>query len=196
MFAHSFAVFNNRLLREAVGVSEAVGDTAGRSGAMHVLGVAYQMAGRLEEARTVMSERIAFGRETGNEYLIATEAGNLSMVERQLGNLDQAEALSRAAIEIVSRRGDELAVPWMMNGLAAVTVEQGDLERAAVLNGFAEAGIERAGGEWPPDERIQFDGTLAKLREGLAPGTLDRARARGAAMSTTESVAFALDRRG
>ena len=36
-----------------------------------------------------MTQRLALVRATGNEFLIASEASNLSMVERQLGNLDR-----------------------------------------------------------------------------------------------------------
>ena len=87
---------------------------------MHVLGVAAQMAGDLLEARDLMSQRIAIGRETGNFATVSSEAGNLSMVERQLGNLDRAEALAREALDIDCRRGDDMSVPWKVNGLAAV----------------------------------------------------------------------------
>jgi tetratricopeptide (TPR) repeat protein len=181
-----------RLLLEAIASTDGTDDREGRSSAMHVLGVAYQMSGEFEAARKVMSDRIAIGRETGNEYLIAIESANLSMVERQLGNLEHAEALARESLAIMDRRGDELAIPWVVNSLAAVTAARGDLYRAATLLGFAEAGIERAGGEWPPDERAQYEGTLEVLRTGLSPETLEKARSDGASMSTSNGVAFAL----
>jgi len=181
-----------RLLREAIAVSEGTDDVQGRSSAMHVLGVAYQMSGEFEAAREVMSARIALGRETDNVYLVGVESANLSMVERQLGNLDRAEALSLEALEILDRLGYAIAIPWIVNGLAAVTAARGDLERAAMLNGFAAAGIEAAGGAWPPDERQQYEGTLATLRAGMTTTALDGARARGAAMSTREGIDFAL----
>ena len=181
-----------RLLREAIAETEGTNDVEGRSNAMHVLGVAYQMSGEFEEAREVMSARIALGHETGNDYLIAIESANLSMVERQLGNLERAEALARESLEIMNRRGDDLAIPWVMNSLAAVIAARGDLTRAGTLLGFAEAGIERAGGEWPPDERAQRESTLERLRSGLATEDFEAARAHGAAMSTADAVAFAL----
>jgi tetratricopeptide (TPR) repeat protein len=181
-----------RLLLEAIEVTDGTDDREGRSSAMHVLGVAYQMSGEFEEARRVMSDRIALGRETGNDYLVAIESANLSMVERQLGNLEHAEALARESLDIMRRRGDELAIPWVVNSLAAVTAARGDLPRSAILLGFAEAGISRAGGEWPPDERAQYEGTLVILGGGLASGTLDQARADGAAMAVEDGVAFAL----
>jgi hypothetical protein len=114
------------------------------------------------------------------------------MVERQLGNLDRAEDLSRQALTIVQARGDAMAIPWIINGLAAVTAAKGDLERAATLNGMAAAMIERAGGSWPPDEREQHEGTLAAIRAGLEPEAIDRARGAGAGMSIEDGVAFAL----
>src|SRR5205814_2324324 len=118
-----------RLCREALAVTEGTDDKAGRSSAMHVLGVAAQMLGDFPEAREVMSRRIADAREQGNLATISSEAGNLSMVERQLGNLDGAEALSREALDIAYRRGDEMAIPWMVNGLAAVTADRDQFER-------------------------------------------------------------------
>ena len=60
---------------------------------------------------------------------------------------------------------DELAVPWTINGLAAVLAAKGDLPRAAKLVGVAESLLERAGGEWPPDERAQYESTLERLSE-------------------------------
>ncbi|HEY3926253.1 MAG TPA: hypothetical protein VGL75_16955 [Acidothermaceae bacterium] len=43
-----------------------------------------------------------------------------------------------------------------MNGLAAVAATKHELVRAATIIGIASSTMERAGGEWPPDEREQF----------------------------------------
>ena len=194
-----------RLLREAATITDGADDAdEGRSSALHVLGVALQMAGDLEAARDVMSARLALGRETGDEYIVWVESANLSMVERQLGNLDRAEALSRQALSIDAGRGDEMSIAWTLNGLAAVTAAKGDLERASTLHGMAAAMLERAGGEWPPDEREQHEQTFAALAAGLPQDVLDNTRAAGAQMSKESGVAYALagaeggqgDRRG
>ena len=182
-----------RLLRRAVEVSEGLPDSPGRSSALHVLGVALQMSGDLAGARQVMTQRLQRGRETGNASIIYIESANLSMVERKLGNLEAAEALSLEALRTVVAMHNELAIPWVINGLAAVTAAKGDLWRAATLLGIADGLLERAGGEWPPDEREQHDETLATLQDGLAPATLDERRAAGAAMALEDGVAYALD---
>lgn len=181
-----------RLLREALAVSDGTADRDGRSSAMHVLGVALQMSGDLQGAREVMAARIALGRELGDDFVIWVESANLSMVERQLGNLTNAEALSREALEIVSSHRDEMAIPWVMNGLAAALAARGEHERAATILGTAETLLERAGGKWPPDERKQYQATIAILAAALAPETLERARGMGAAMTSEDGVAFAL----
>ena len=181
-----------RLLREAIAVTADLPDSDGRSSADHVLGVALQMAGDLEGARDVMTERLERGRLAGNDFLVAVESANLSMVERKLGNLDGAEALSLEALRTVSRKGDGMALPWVINGLAAVTAAQGRLERAATLISIAESLLEQAGGEWPADEREQYEGGLALVTAGLAPTALEQARASAAAMTLDDAVAYAL----
>ena len=181
-----------RMLREAMEVTRDLPDSEGRSSANHVLGVALQMAGDLEGAREIMSERIERARDAGNDFVVAVESANLSMVERQLGHLDAAEALSLEGLRIVGRKGDEMAIPWVVNGLAAVTAAQGRLERAATLIGIAESLLARAGGEWPADEREQYEGALALAAAGLSREALARARATGASMSVKDGVDFAL----
>lgn len=180
------------LLREAMDVTAELPDSDGRSSADHVLGVALQMSGDLDGARDVMQARLEHARAAGNEFVVFTESANLSMVERQLGNLDRAEALSRAALRFAAAKRDEMAIPWSINGLAAVTAAQGRLERAATLIGIAESFLVKAGGEWPPDEREQFEGTLATLSAGLPSADLERSRATGAALGLDAGVAFAL----
>ena len=181
-----------RLLREAIEVAADLPQSEGRSSADHVLGVALQLAGDLEGARDVMSERLERARAAGNDFVVAVESANLSMVERKLGNLDGAEALSLEALRTVSRLGDEMAIAWVINGLAAVTAAQGRLERAATLNGSAELLLARAGGEWPADEREQYEGALAIVSAGMSSEALDDARAAGAARSLGDAVAYAL----
>jgi tetratricopeptide (TPR) repeat protein len=181
-----------RLCREALAVTEGTADQAGRSSAMHVLAVASQMAGDLAEARELMSRRIALAREAGNFAVISSEAGNLSMVERQFGNLDAAEALAREALMIDWRRGDEMALPWKVNGLAAVAADRRDFVRAARLIGIADVTLEAAGGAWPPDERQHYERTVATLIREIGAAGFDRMRSEGRSMTTTDAIEFAL----
>ena len=181
-----------RLAREALAVSAGAADEAGRSNALHLLGVGAQIAGDLLEARDWMTQRLALVRAQGNEILIASEAGNLSMVERQLGNLGAAEALAREALEIAQRNGDEFMKPFAISGLAAIATERREFERAATLVGAAEALMEMHQMAWPPDERPHYERMLAVLPEAMGPTAYDKARAAGHSMASSDAVDFAL----
>ena len=171
-----------RLAREALTVSEDAADEPGRSNALHLLGVGAQMAGDLPEARDWMTQRLALVRAMGNWVMVASEASNLSMVERQLGNLETAEALGREALEVSQRTGDQFTTPFAISGLAAIATDRGDFERAATLVGAAEAIMDAQHMAWPPDERPHYERMLATLPEAMGadgfesgpkPGTVD-----------------------
>lgn len=181
-----------RLAREALQVSEAADDQAGRSNALHLLGVGAQIAGDLREAREWMTQRLALVRSLSNEFLVASEASNLSMVERQLGNLEAAEALAREALEIGDRIGDQFTTPFAIAGLAAIATERRENERAATLLGAAEALMESRQMAWPPDERPHYEDMLARLPEAMGAADFELARAAGQSMSPPEAVARAL----
>ncbi len=182
-----------RLLRDALErTRDLPEEDPGRSSAVHVLGPALQMSGDLEGAREVIGQRLATAKRQGVAFVVWSESANLSMVERQLGNLDRAEELSRQAIDTATAREHDLYLGWTLNGLAAVMAAKGETVRAATLVGAAESLLQRGGGEWPPDELEQFEGTVAALRRVLPPSELDHARAQGAAMSREQAVAYAL----
>ena len=181
-----------RLAAEALTVSDAAGDEAGRLNALHLLGVGAQIAGDLVEARDWMTQRLTLVRSMGNEFLVASEACNLSMVERQLGNLDTAEALARETLEIGGRIGDEFTKPFAIAGLAAIAMDRGEFDRAATLVGAAEAIMEAQHMAWPPDERPHYERMLAGLPQSMGSDAFERARARGQAMDPADAVRIAV----
>lgn len=180
-----------RLAREALDVSVASGDEPGRSNALHLLGVGAQIAGDLLEARQWMSERLALVRATENGLLIASEASNLSMVERQLGNLETAEALAREALDVGERSGDRFTTPFAISGLAAIATTRREYERAATLVGAAEAIMESQQMAWPPDERPHYERMLTALPEAMGSEAFERARAAGRSMAVEDAIDLA-----
>ncbi len=181
-----------RLAHEALKASEAAADETARSNALHLLGVGAQIAGDLREAREWMTERLALVRSLRNDFLVASEASNLSMVERQLGNLDVAEGLAREALVVGGRIGDEFTKPFAISGLAAISAERGQFQRAATLLGAVEAMMEARRMEWPPDERPHYERMLADLPEAMGETEFERARSAGRSISPSDAVALAL----
>ena len=180
------------LCEEALATVEGSDERLGRSNALHVLGVAAQMAGELQEARGFMTQRIELARELGDLALVSTESSNLSMVERQLGNLERAEELAVESLRLEARRGDEWAIPYTLNGLAAIAVETGAFEPAATLLAAAATLQDQQGNAWPPDERPHFERSRAAVTEGLDHEQLERAWSAGERMSLADAVQYAL----
>jgi tetratricopeptide (TPR) repeat protein len=180
------------LCEEALGTVQDTDDTIGRSNALHVLGVAAQMRGDLQQARDLMTQRIELAHKLGDFATIGAESSNLSMVERQLGNLARAEQLAREALQIAEQRGDQWAIPYSLNGLAAVAVETGEFERAATLLGAAAALQYQQGNAWPPDEAPHFQRSRAAAAEALDRDQFERARSAGQQMPSAHAVRYAL----
>ena len=176
-------------------MSDAAGDEPGRSNALHLLGVGAQIDGDLLEARDWMTQRLALVRATGNDFLTASEAANLAMVERQLGDLETAETLEREALEIERRIGGQFVTPFAISGLASIATERGEFERAATLVGAAEAIMDAQHMAWPPDERPHYERLLADLPGAMGSDAFETARERGRSMSLGDAVAFALTTR-
>ena len=181
-----------RLCLAALELADPVAAPLARGSAVHVLGVAAQMAGDLEEAASYMNERLALARASGNYAAVASEAGNLAIVERQLGNLDAAETLSLEALDISVRREDDWLIPYLLSGLAAIAVERGELCRSATLIGAAEAMVEEQNAEWPPDERVHYDATRARLEASMSGADLAAAREEGRQFDRARATRFAL----
>jgi tetratricopeptide (TPR) repeat protein len=180
------------LCEEALERVAGTDDTRGRSNALHVLGVIAQMRGDLHQAAQFMNRRMELARELNLMSSVAAEAGNLSVVERQLGNLERATELALEALQLSERRGDEWMHPYELNSLAAIAAAKEDFVRAAKLLGGAAGMMVRMGTAWPPDEKPHFDATRLATEAALEPAVFKRAWSVGERMSSAEAVAFAL----
>ncbi len=139
-----------------------------------------------------MTQRLALVRTEGNQFLTASEAANLAMVERQLGNLDAAESLTREALETSEAIGDRFITPFAFSGLASIAMERGEFERAATLVGAAETLMETQHMAWPPDERPHYERLLAVLPESMGSEAFEVARAAGMSTPTQTAIQLAL----
>lgn len=182
------------LCRRALDVVATTTERRGRSSAIHVLSVAAQMNGDLEEARDLMHQRLLLEREAGSLRLVAAECSNLSAVERQLGNITGARELVLQALDIESRQGDVWSIPYSLNQLAAIDADSGDVSRAATLLAVAARMVEEQGAGWPPDEEPVFEQTRRASVDALGEAEFARAWTAGAAMSWREAAALAQPR--
>jgi tetratricopeptide (TPR) repeat protein len=182
------------LCQEALQTVHDTDDQLGRSNALHVLAVAAQTDGHLEQARDLMNRRIEAARRLGDFAAVGMESSNLSMVERRLGDLGRAEHLATEALRIANRRGDQWLVPYLLNRLAAVSVETGAFERAASLLAAAAAMVERQDNAWPPDEAPHLEHSRVAVTAALDRQRLQQAWSAGRNMPPADAVWYARTR--
>jgi tetratricopeptide (TPR) repeat protein len=180
------------LSQQALDEVGSLDEVRGRSNAFHLLGVAAQMSGDLHDARHWFHERLELAKDTDNVRLVAAEAANLSVVERQLGNLERARELAREALSISERRGDEWMFPYVLNGLAGIDVAEGEHERAVILLSVADRLMGEQATAWPPDEAPHFEHAKKAASEALGPADYERLWSHGQEMSVPDAIDLAL----
>ena len=83
-------------------------------------------------------------------------------------------------------------MPYKVSGLAAVSTERGEYERAATLVGIADAMMEAEKADWPPDEWPHYERMVTLLKNAMGTDVFERTRTIGYAMTIAEAVNFAL----
>ena len=112
------------------------------------------------------------------------------------GELDAAERDVYEALDLAGRLGSDLVVPFALDCLAIVADHAGNRLLAARLFGAADAARQHMG-------LVRFkildegdEATIAGVRDALGAADFDAAWAQGAALSITESIAYAQRGRG
>jgi non-specific serine/threonine protein kinase len=177
---------------ECLTVAEQVGDRWLMAWALHLLGLAAQIAADYPTARAYYAQSLAIRHELGYEEGIAILRALLGIIELREGNLVEAHVLFRQNLETMHElTGGALSNITLATfaGLAAV---QGQYVRAVRLAGAIARLSEVI--HLPPVPAIGslLIEQLARAREALGEAAYAAAWAEGRAMSVEESVAEAL----
>jgi hypothetical protein len=152
------------------------------------------MRGRTQRAIEIVHETLPAARAGANKVLLVGLLGNLSGYLAALDDLHGAAAAAREAIHIRSAMEPEHAqVSIAVEHLALVSAAQGDLVRAALLEGYADAAMLKHDAVRGYTEVTTLARLATILRDGLAPEDLARLSTEGIALSPTEAIALALD---
>jgi predicted ATPase len=160
-----------------------------------------QNLAEVEHARGQTQRAIAIVRETLPAVRSSTDANLLARLLRNLASylaavddLPSALAAARDAIGIyAAREPDHVHVAVAIEHLALVVALRGNLVRAATLEGYADAALQRHGFPREFTETTTHDRLTALLRESLAPDDLARLIAEGAALTPQAAIALALE---
>jgi tetratricopeptide (TPR) repeat protein len=180
-------------------VLEEYADNARESGDRHRLAIAFnglgevaRRAGDFRAARTGYEQSLeARGRHVRANVNGVTLAnlGGVSLEERDFA---AASSYYRESLAMAAELEDHWLAAMALDGLAAVALEEGFGERAALFAGAAGALCEAAGDPLESWEQSLRDRYVAALRSALDAATLEREWARGSAMTLREVAAAAL----
>jgi tetratricopeptide (TPR) repeat protein len=84
-------------------------------------------------AAGLFEESLAWSREMGHDWGLASSVMSLATVTRVQGDLDRAIELYEESMELYTKRGDKLGLAWCLDNLGLVMYSLGDLEQAAKL---------------------------------------------------------------
>jgi len=162
--------------------------------------IAAQNLAEVEHARGQTKRAIAIVRETlpavrfgADKGTLATLLLNLAGYLAAVDDLPTAIAAAREAIGIhAAREPDHAHVAVAIEHLALVLALRGDLGRAATLEAYADAVLQRLGLPREFTETTTHDRLTALLREGLASDELARLAADGAGLTREAAIALAL----
>jgi len=151
-------------------------------------------AGDLPAARAHLEAAAEAGKQIG--YPETLVMGNLSRVQRAEGDSAGARSTLEAVLRISRRNGNNTYLAGAIFNLALLAGDAGDWEQAAVLCGAAEAFLDRAGSPWDESDARDRQDLLGQAREHLGDEQLERAYARGKALSLEKALDLALGKTG
>lgn len=156
------------------------------------LGEAELALGDVHAARGYVDEAVS-ATHGWHKIVALTTRARISLVE---GEPDRAERDVHDALACAADFGTELAIPEILECLAAVAAEAGSYQEATRLAGAAHAIRQRMGAVRFKVFDATFEGLVAAIRNGLDENGFDAAWAEGMALSTEAAIAYAQRGRG
>ncbi len=166
----------------------------GMATAMLGQGLVAERRGDYPVARAWCEDALEILGDTGDASARATALAALGRVEEHLGDVAAADSYQRSSLEIGGPNATAVSTSRSLEGLAVVASRTGDLERAATLIGAADTARARARLPLPPGWHLPVHTAIECTREALGPGRFEEVHGWGAALSSVEAVAIALEK--
>jgi hypothetical protein len=149
--------------------------------------------GHTQRAIALARENLPGLRRGADKECLAALLCNLAAYLAAAGDLAGADEAACESIALLAiRNPGHTHIAVAIEVLALVRALEGDLARAATLEGYVTAALQRIGCGREPTETITHQRLMALLRDGLAPDELTRRTAEGAAHFPEAVIALAV----
>jgi tetratricopeptide (TPR) repeat protein len=183
------------LFETALEKSLAIGDRAGEAACLNSLGVTARSSGAAEGAEDFFERALRIRRELGDKNGLVSTQNNLGIVYTDQGRFDEARSLFTGNLVLDRQNGDKWGAAITELNLSAVSLLEGDAERACTtavhalravvavgdLDAQAEAlevclGVATAQGRWTLAARLAGASDAFRASIGVPSAPADRVR--------------------
>jgi predicted ATPase len=177
------------VLHRAATILEPHGPTIWLAAVVDTLGYIELVRGEYAHAADHMTQALEIDRaHGGGGWRTAGGLQNLALARLCLGELQEAEALFEESLVLSIELHADPMVANHLEGVAALSVARGELDRAALLLGAAGAARERLETPLEQFEQQLHAKTLARLEEQLGRARLRELTNEGSMLSLEEAV--------
>jgi tetratricopeptide (TPR) repeat protein len=148
--------------------------------------------GDYEQAYTLLEEALLAARETGNRMSYLWVRVRQGYAALRLGRLEEARSVFMETAHDFHKDGYIVGTVFTLEGMAALYVAVGKLERAAHLIGLADATREKVKDTRPPLEQADVDQIIAACLAKMGEVAFSDAYEKGQKMTLEEMVNLAL----
>jgi tetratricopeptide (TPR) repeat protein len=178
---------------EARAIARAMNDEYAETRPLHMLAAAAKMEGDLKRARTLYEESLALARKIKDEGLVSTELDNLGSVSLHMGDLKRAKDLYRESADRVHKQQNMYMLPYVPLHFSMVALEEGKHDRAVKLLAAADKLFESSGISPDPDETVERENTISRLRQTVDQASFERLSSEGRRLSLDQTIRYALE---
>ena len=180
------------LYDESQSIREQQGDEIGVQSSLHNLGLVAIEQGDFREARRHLEAELALARKTGSERQIANSLTDLGFAVLGQARYEEARAVFEEALRQCFELGWKENMAYAFVGLAAVSIETDDLERAARILGQAEILGEAIHLQLEQYAGVTRERTEQQLESRLGHARFAACREEGRSIPLENAVALAL----
>jgi predicted ATPase/DNA-binding XRE family transcriptional regulator len=178
---------------QSLAISRALSDESSICITLANLGSIAHALHQFDDSAAFLEESLALAHKLDLKSLIPQINENLIELKLEQGDYEQAQARCVEALRMSHEQGQRYTVSSCLMHLATVTARQRQPERAAMLLGASQMILEATGGPRQPGQQADFERLLAETRAQLDETLIDKAFARGKAMTAEQAVDFALN---
>jgi predicted ATPase len=170
---------------------ESTGSLFGRSMALVTLGRMEFLGGAVDSAVDKFQRSLGFARQSRNGFATVIAQHHLGWGLLAKGEIERADDISHEALGVSLAVGHHEGVAYGLESLSGVAAARGEVERAGLMLGAAEALRERVG-LYNPAAVTFHDPLVAQLRAGPHAADFERGVASGRMLSVEEALAVAV----